>query len=134
MPPQETSHRPHKAVYWRNTGTTDRYNEKILEEAVELKVRWVGTRSNMLDPNGERIVVDASAIVDRTIPVGSQLWLGTLEDWLGTGSNGEESETEIMEVVAVEVTDDIKGRGGNTFREVGLKRFRGSRGRLETET
>lgn len=130
MPSQETSHRPHKAVYWEKTGV-DRYNNPKLTEPVEIRVRWVGTRSNMLDPNGERIVVDASAILAQDAKIGDQLWLGELEDWLGTGSAGDDTEVTIMEVVAFESTDDVKGR--NTFREVGLKRFRGTRGQLESE-
>lgn len=123
MPAPETHNRPHTAVLWEKVGV-DRYNNTTVRDGVEIRVRWVATRGEALDPTGKRISIDASVIMAQDAKVGDQMWLGALEDWYGTGSGGD--YTEVMEVVTVEKTSDLKGR--NIYREVGLKRMSASRG------
>lgn len=119
MPAPETSNRYQHAVLWERTGA-DRYGEPTRGEPVELRVRWVQKRGEVTDAQGNRTPLDAAVVVDRQIPVGSLLWLGTLDSWQGTGSVGADSE--LHEVVTYSETPDVKGRVA--LRSVGLKRFR----------
>ncbi len=123
MPAPEVHNRPHTAVYWEKVGV-DRYNNVTVRDGVDIKVRWVWTKGEALDPEGKRISIDATVILAQDVSVGDQLWLGDLEDWYGTGSGGD--DTEVMEIVSIERTEDLKGR--NVYREVGLKRMASTRG------
>ena len=121
MPPQEESHRLQKAVLWAKAGTDD-YGQHTVGDPVEIDVRWNARRRETADPKGNPLVLDADAVVDRVIAVGSRMWLGELADWLGTGSGADDEE--IMEVMTYSETPDVKNRFST--RTVGLAHFRGS--------
>ena len=122
MPPLETADRKQKAVLWPLDGH-DRYNNPKIGDPIELNVRWVGSTSEALDAEGNTITLDATVVVDRDISIDSNMFLGTLDDWLGTGSIG--SASQVMHVKTVSTTTDLKNRGGGfTRRTVGLMRFK----------
>ena len=118
MPALESLDRKQKAAYWEAytaANQLDNYGQRNVKSPVELKVRWVEGQREMLDAQGNSIAVDATAVVDRVIPLGSILWLGALADV-------PNPITQLHEVISRENTPDIKGR--NMRRTVGLKRFR----------
>lgn len=122
MPSQETSHRHQTALYFPFAGVDD-YGQPIVSSSpTELSVRWEFGRAETTDPQGNTVVVDAIVHVDRRITVGSEMWLGELEDWIGTGSGSAGSDDEVMRVVSYNETPDVKGR--KFYREVGLQ-FKG---------
>lgn len=129
MPPHELAWRYQKAVLWaarevRGRVVVDEHGEPRVGAPEEIEVRWVFGRTEALDSMGNTVSVDATAVVDRRIPEGSNMWLGCLEDWVGTGSGDEESN--VMYVKAYNEALDIKGRV--TARTIGLMYFRNEPG------
>ncbi len=125
MPQQEISHLRQWAILWPFTGY-DSYGQAVVGTPVEIRVRWNTSRTEMLDPQGNTISLDGSAVVKRIIHVGSQMWLGTLEEWYspgpGSGSGSGAADDELHEVKAFKDTEDVKGRAST--RTVGLMRLR----------
>lgn len=122
MPPIETSARHQTALYFPWAGIDD-YGQPIVSASpTELRVRWSYRREEMADPQGNAITVDAVVVVDRRVTIGAEMWLGSLDDWLGTGSGSAGSDDEVMRVAAYNETPDIKGR--KRRRVVGLQ-FKG---------
>ena len=119
MPPQETSHRFQTVTYWAKGGT-DAYAQPTLSTPVELLARWEFRRAEALDAQGRTVALDAFAVLDRAVAVGGLMWLGEYEDWLGTGSAGDDDE--LMEVVTYDEIPDVKGRFYE--RTAGLRKFR----------
>ena len=120
MPPPEEAHRHQDALLWVKVGV-DGYGQEIVSAPIELKVRWEFTRRDILDPDGNRVTVDAMVVTNRVISIGSTMWLGTLEEWqLGSGSGG--LDDEVMQVVVYMQSPDVKNR--STRREVGLSKYR----------
>lgn len=127
MPYPELSYRRQKAVLLAATDPNDYpeandYGETKVDttDPVEIKVRWVQTKREAIDPQGNVIAIDATVIVDREVVVGSKLWLGPLADYYGTGGD----DVEFVEVVSVARTPDLKNRA--IRRELGVRRFRGT--------
>lgn len=118
MPPFETMDRPQKATYWEKTGT-DRLGQFVVGIPVTLDVQWDDNSAEMLDPKGNTITVDATVFTDRPLVMGSIMRYGTLADWQGTGSVLVPSG--LMEVKAVSITPDLKGRNKVYF--YGLYRY-----------
>ena len=116
MPALETRDRKQDAVLWQRSGY-DKHGQATVEQPVALKVRWEDKFVEVLDPKGNTIGVDATAVVDRNVSVGSIMWLGCL-DKLGPGA----SPQGLMEVKAFNSTPDIRNRAQR--RTVGLMRFR----------
>lgn len=121
MPNQETSHRFQTALLWPYAGIDD-YGQPIVSSTPqEIRVRWEHTRTEMTDPQGNTIVVDATAVVAQKVTIGSEMWLGDYaDDWLGTGSGSGGDDDEVMRVVAYDEVPDVKGRV--KWRQVGLQR------------
>lgn len=123
MPAPETSHLYQPAVLRARTAVSsttrgvDAYSQPTLTTPVEIRVRWDDTKRERIDPEGNRVVVDATALVDRDIEVGSEMWKGALSDWYGTGL-GQDENTEIMVVKTFNATPDVRNR--YVTREVGL--------------
>lgn len=121
MPQQERSFRRQKALLWLATGT-DRFGQPtVTTTPVEIKVRWNTNRAERLAPDGTTVTVDGTAVVDQIIPIDSLMWLGTLEEWLGTGSGL--TDTELCVVKTFRDTPDLKARA--SFKEAGLMRYHG---------
>ncbi len=123
MPAMELTFLRQRAVLWARSVSSapyDAHGQLKVQAPVEIPVRWNNAAKQMPGPEGNPITVDATVIVKRDVDVGSIMWEGTLADWYGTGSEGEEST--LMEVVASAVTLDLKGRVAR--RELGLRFFR----------
>lgn len=119
MPAPETAHLNQDAVLWAANGV-DNYGEKTVGSPVEIRVRWNAKRMETVDSKGSPMALDALAVVDRDVIDGSILWLGTLDDWYGTGSAGV--GVGLHQVVTIETIRDVKGRA--TRRTVGLMRYK----------
>ena len=117
MPSIETAWRYQKAVLWEKTGVNDYGEDVVSSTPVEISVRWENKQSDMLDPVGATVRVDAQVVVAQEVAVGSRMWEGSLSEWLGTGSVGVESDVCI--VVAIDRVPDIKAR--KIRRTLGLK-------------
>jgi hypothetical protein len=107
------------AVLWPADGH-DPYGQPKVGCPEEITVRWVSKSRQATDANGNPITLDATVIVVQDVDPGSAMWLGTLEDWYGTGSAGQESG--VMEVVTFDKTPDIKNRA--IRRELGLRFYK----------
>ncbi len=125
MPPIELQARFEDAVLWPVVSgdvKQDNYGEVKVTTPVELKVQWVGVTGEMTDPMGNKVSTDAQVVVDREVKIGSLMWLGAYEDWLGTGSG--DVDADLHKVVAFNFQKDIKGRVSR--RTVGLQRYKDS--------
>lgn len=120
MPAHEGRYRYQKAVLWPAEAEPDQYGRAIVGDPVEIRVRWINQLGWMDDPKGNTVPVDAKVHVDRAVPVGSQMWLGSLSSFVGSGSGVDDGG--IMYVVAYKVTPSIKNRANR--RMLGLQRFR----------
>jgi hypothetical protein len=117
----ETTKRYQKA--WLRTWLGVNANgEPVTSAPVDVDVRWTWGQQAALNAQGGTIALDAVAVVDREISVDSEMWLApdstysALEQWLGTGSAGDESG--VMTVQSYKEVSDIRNRG--IRREVGL--------------
>ena len=81
-------------------------------------VRWEAGRNIRFDSQGNPVAVDAVVVVNTDIPMGSQMWLGELADWYGSGSGT--NDDEVMWVVRQINVPDIKNRVAR--REVWLSK------------
>lgn len=113
MPALEKLFRHQKAVLWEASGKDD-YGEVTVDAAAEITVRWAERRREGVDPQGNTIAIDATAVVDREIAVGSIMWLGALVD-LPTPL------TDLNQVVNYNSIPDIKGR--EFYRTVSLIKY-----------
>lgn len=118
MPPIERVGRTSTAVLWVKTGT-DAFGEPVTAAPREIKVRWEQERKKDYVPSGQPVTYEAELVVAEDIPEGSLLWLGTLSNWYGVGSAGD--ETNLMEVDKVVKIPDEKGRVYR--RTICLRRF-----------
>jgi hypothetical protein len=119
MPPLETMDRYQTAVLWRRGDDTDT-GESDKGEPTEITVRWVTGRKETTDRKGNVIALDAEVILAETVQIGDELWKGTLEEWYGTGSAG--NNDEVMRVATYEEVPDIKNR--NVQYVAGLQWFK----------
>ncbi len=97
------------AVLWLLTGY-DSYGQPAVGEPIEVRVRWVDQRSEQLDPQGNTVTVDATVILppDYESVVGSEMWLGSLDDWYATGSAGQPDD--VLQVKTYNKSSDMKNR------------------------
>lgn len=109
----ETSDLRQKAVLWAATGFDD-YGQVTVAAATEIKVRWVTGKKTDLGVQSDSVGFDSTAAVDRHIPDGSILRLGSLRDL-------PDVLTDLNQVIDSKTTPDIKGR--NTRRTVSLMKF-----------
>lgn len=130
MPAFDAISRRQKAVLWPPT-QPDQYGQQQMGEPSNIRVRWINKKRLMAGPEGQQILVDATAVVGQEVAPESLMWLATdnsptsdtaLEQWYGVGSSGDIAA--LMEVVAYEDTPDIKAR--QFRRTVGLVRYKGS--------
>ncbi len=109
MPPIETADLEQTAALWAATGGYDRYGEpEVAASPVDVACRWNDAKGEVGGADGHRISYDASVVLDREVPVGSRMYLGSAEDWAGTGSGGTVSE--VLRVVHMAVTVSLKNR------------------------
>lgn len=119
MPPLETRRLHQKALLWVWL-RDDEYARPVVDEVIEIEVRWEFRQEKMVTTDGRVVSVDAIVVVDRDIPMGSVMWLGEMVDWVGTGTGTQDNE--LMQVVIKGNIPDLKNR--HNRRTVGLIRFR----------
>lgn len=119
MPPLSTRSLNQTAVLWAFSGY-GADGEPTVTDPVEVPVRWERIITNRQEPRRNANRYDALVAVDREIAEGSRMWLGTLSDWLGTGSAG--ADDEVMVVTRYRQSPSI--RGDDIRREVDLLRFK----------
>ncbi len=107
MPPPGRAFRRQAAVLWPKAGY-DPDGLPMVGPPEPISVRWTRKRRNALSATGEPIPIDATLTVGKVIAVGSELWLGKLEDWYGTGSGA--IDTEVMRVISYDEIPDKKNR------------------------
>jgi hypothetical protein len=113
MPPLETDCRQQKAVLWSTSGFAADGDHKV-NAGIVIDVRIQKDRMKMTNAQGNIIAVDAVFVVDRTIAVGSILWIGELKDV-------PTPPTDLLEVKTSSETPDLKGR--HVRRLIGVTRF-----------
>lgn len=118
MPAPETSDLIDRALLWTARHVDAYGNPRVDTPPEEVDVRWNQRRTMGADASGNPVALDAMVAVDQEIPVGSVMWLGSLADWLGTGSGGPEDE--LHEVMTYNESWDLRGR--ECRRELGLRR------------
>lgn len=122
MPPLETFDLYQRATTWLATGLYDRYGQALIASSpTELAVRWITNRKVTLDPKKNTVTLDAQVITNQLVPIGSHMWLGTVDSWNSSPGTGFPPDDEIHEVVTYKQTSDIKNR--NIRYEIGLKRL-----------
>ena len=127
MPPIEVRDCPQDAVLWPILGYNDEGQAVVSDEPIALNavegrgVRWLQKRREALDAQGNTVLLDATAIVERRIDPGSNMWLGSIGD-LPPGTSFQGELDELHYVATYKETPDIKGR--EVRRTVGLVRFR----------
>jgi hypothetical protein len=122
MPAFEVRDLEQDAVLWLAPGGTpaDAYGQFTVGNPVQIKVRWLDVQNEALDSKGNLITTDVTVIAAQDIAIGSVLWQGLLENWLGTGSGVQPDG--LVEVKTRNVTPSIKNR--ETRYEFGCLRFR----------
>lgn len=121
MPSPEQFELPHTALVWMVKGT-DRYGQQTVSSSPEvIKCRWNQRFTNQDTANEDLEALGADVRVLIKIPVGSIMKLGTLSDFLGTGSNDQNQE--LYHVQSYADISDIKGMFSS--REVTLSRYKG---------
>ena len=116
MPIPEIAYLIDKAVLWDFLGTHDRSGEPQVAAPVEIRARWFRREVEALDRNGNPIMLDMQALVDRPVKNGSRMWEGTLAAW------NADPTGDLLEVKTFSHTKDIKNRVSH-YR-VGLMRYR----------
>lgn len=129
MPPMEEEDRWQQATLWAKSAESDRHGRPKVVSPVVLDVRWIKTRMVTRDAEGHPIELDVTVVLNRQVDPGSIFRLGTIDDWVGTGSGSEEEDDELYETVTYRETVDI--RGMDTRRTAGLKRYRDTLPELE---
>ena len=129
MPALEQSARFQKALLWPMVGYDRHGQPRRSSTFVELDVRWDTSKSEATDPQGNTVSIDATVVVDRRIAIGSEMWLGSvddLEDLLlgpGTGTIEEEELVPTSDIMVVRTYKEVKDiRGRETRYEVGVAR------------
>lgn len=119
MPAFETMDLYDDVVLWPAVGF-DRHGNPTLGPPVDTKGRWNNKTKQVQDSKGNQVTISASVVTTRDIPMGSCLWLGTYEEFLGSdGSGSGASSVGIMEAITFDSTNDIKGRFSR--KEIGLR-------------
>lgn len=126
MPEPARSELFQTAVLWTFLGMVD--GEPLLAAPVELMYpngcRFNTSRRDSKDSKGQKITLDGTALVNQRIEIDSLFWLGTLEEWYGTGSGTTlVPDTEVYQVVEYKEVPDLKER--ETSGSIGLMRWRG---------
>lgn len=122
-PPLEVCDLEGTAVLWPFLGYSAN-GEVVVEEPVEVEVRWQWKRSAMVNSEGVTVAVDAKVVVDRDVDENSLMWEGELADLSGTGST-QPTPGEIMRVAVTLEGRDFKYDPRNTRRELGLVFYKG---------
>lgn len=121
MPPLESMDLEDTALYWERIGT-DRNGNPTYDSPIAIDVRWEEHPTVLRGPEGQPIMVQVQLVFDFYPPLGSLLYYGDLDSWLGTGSAPPLVEPVLYQLVTRDNGRDLKGRnerytgGANPFR------------------
>ena len=119
MPPLEYSHRNTTIVMLPYAGI-DPYGELVIStNPTEIKVRWDDVVTDMRDPQGQKISVEAQMQTYEQVPIDSLILVGTIVDFQKLSAS---NITTFYKVVAVDETRALKG--SLTNRSYGLMRYK----------
>lgn len=110
---ESTSRRQDATLWAAGTESTSTGRKKVLANTA-IKVRWEDREQDALNAVGETIRVDALAVVNRDIAIGSLMWLGKRANWTATTG-------DLKEVVTFSKVPNLKGT--RFRRTVGLVRY-----------
>jgi hypothetical protein len=80
MPPLSLMGMNDDAVLWSASGF-NKDGIPVVTFPVNIRVRWDEGERETTDPKGNVIMIQAAAVVDRVIPIGSRMALGTVKYW-----------------------------------------------------
>jgi hypothetical protein len=121
MPPLEELDRHDDAVYYRYLGE-DRRGKPRLASPVDIKVRWIQGKADVMDALGNLVSVEALVVTNQDLTMHSILRQGTIADGVGTGTALDDDD--VMQVSVVNKVPSLCGK--YHYRSVGLTRY-GSR-------
>ena len=105
------------AVLWAVTSYADEFGQRVVQAdyPIEIKVRWERTHRDLNGLykskdklSGDSIEADAVVITSIDIPIGSKLWLGTLDN--NNAMDSDADYDDVMEVKMELTSPDVKGR------------------------
>lgn len=99
----ETTARHQDATLWHKYGD-DRYGEPTVSSPVDVVVRWVERRGQIIGKDDTVIKIDGRVVVALDVEEGSLFRLGKVEDLPSPVADG------LMEVVGFDKTADLKNR------------------------
>lgn len=125
MPPLETMDRNQHAVYWaRQTYNgrpkSDKHSKPLVSAPVDVMVQWDDSYTQQRDAKNNKVDVDGTLFTNMTVAIGSVFWLGTVAT-LPSFELNPQAMLNLLEVVYVNVTPDLKGRVQSY--ELGVKKF-----------
>lgn len=125
MPPLETMDRNQHAVYWaRQTYNgrpkSDKHGKPLVSAPVDVMVQWDDSYTQSRDAKGNKVEADGTLFGNQNVAIGSVFWLGTVAT-LNAAMLTPESVLNLLEVVYVNTTPDLKGRVQSY--EYGVKKF-----------
>lgn len=118
MPPLETKDRTTTVVIWEALDTRDNYGEVRVKAPREILVRWVDDTSEVVDPNGNTVRIDATMATAEPVSIGTIVFKGNLSEC------NNRAPQLLMQVIIPNEQDDLKGR--HTRREYKMMRYRDS--------
>ena len=125
MPPLETMDRNQHAVYWaRQTYNgrpkSDKHSKPLVSAPVDVMVQWDDSYTQQRDAKNNKVDVDGTLFTNMTVAIGSVFWLGTVAT-LPSFELNPQAMLNLLEVVYVNVTPDLKGRVQSY--ELGVQKF-----------
>lgn len=120
MPPIERDERRHLVTLFATAGK-GRDGKNVFATPRQIRVRWSWGRTESVSAQGLPVALDATAIVNEEIPVGSVVWYGELDDYYGTGS-ADTGDREYYEVLNYREVPDLKKR--NSHKTISLAYYR----------
>jgi hypothetical protein len=122
MPQLEIYDLHQTAVYWEYD-SVDIFGEPITLPPVEILCRWIDGQQEMQDPMGNKVMVQATVVVAQDIVPKSIMRLGTLADFIGTGSVIDDDV-----ICYVQLVNKVPSLDARYFyRSVGLLKYGGKR-------
>lgn len=125
MPALEVCDLNDDAVLWPVAGNADpNGQDRVSDRPVGVRVRWNDSFTEVRDPQGNTVAIEATVVADRRIDKGSVLWHGKVSDLpAGTGF-ALEDVPDLMQVYSWNGTQSLNGR--NTRHELKLMRLKSS--------
>jgi len=121
MPPLETMDRNQHAVLWQRKTlngrpASTRLGKPLVNAAQDVMVQWDDSYTQNRSAKDNKVQADGTIFWNAAVAIGSMFWLGTVATLPGDGT-----AVELLEVVYVNITPDLKGRVQSY--EYGVRRF-----------